>query len=41
MFQELMPLLSQRVLILTLSRVTDEEICVNNAMADCPITAGS
>jgi PRTRC genetic system protein E len=29
MFQELMPLLSQRVLILTLSRVTDEELCVN------------
>jgi PRTRC genetic system protein E len=29
MFQELMPLLSQRVLILTLSRVTDEQICVN------------
>jgi PRTRC genetic system protein E len=29
MFQELMPLLSQRVLILTLSRVTDEVICVN------------
>lgn len=29
MFQELMPLLSQRILILTLSRVTDEEVCVN------------
>jgi PRTRC genetic system protein E len=29
MFQELMPLLSQRVLILTLSRVTDEQIRVN------------
>ncbi len=29
MFQELMPLLSQRVLILTLSRVSDEEVCVN------------
>jgi PRTRC genetic system protein E len=29
MFQELMPLLSQRVLILTLSRATDEQICVN------------
>jgi PRTRC genetic system protein E len=29
MFQELMPLLSQRVLILTLSRATDEEVCVN------------
>jgi PRTRC genetic system protein E len=29
MFQELMPLLSQRVLILTLSRVTEEEVCVN------------
>ncbi len=29
MFQELMPLLSQRVLILTLSRVSDEELCVN------------
>jgi PRTRC genetic system protein E len=29
MFQELMPLLSQRVLIVTLSRVSDEEVCVN------------
>ena len=29
MLQELMPLLSQRVLILTLSRVSDEEVCVN------------
>lgn len=29
MFQELMPLLSQRVLILTLSRVNDEQVCVN------------
>ena len=29
MFQELTPLLSQRVLILTLSRVTDEQIRVN------------
>lgn len=29
MFRELMPLLSQRVLILTLSRVTDDEVCVN------------
>ena len=29
MFQQLMPLLAQRVLILTLSRVGDEEICVN------------
>ena len=29
MFQELMPLLSQRVLILTLSRVSDEEVCVD------------
>jgi PRTRC genetic system protein E len=29
MFQELMPLLAQRMLILTLSRVGDEEICVN------------
>ena len=29
MFQELMPLLSQRVLVLTLSRVNSEEICLN------------
>jgi PRTRC genetic system protein E len=29
MFQELMPLLTQRMLILTLSRVSDEKICVN------------
>ena len=29
MFQELMPLLSQRVLILTLSRVSEQEVCVN------------
>ncbi len=29
MFEELMPLLAQRMLILTLSRVSDEEICVN------------
>jgi PRTRC genetic system protein E len=29
MFQELMPLLSQRVLIITLSRVTEEEVCLN------------
>ena len=29
MFQELMPLLAQRILILTLSRVSDEQICVN------------
>ena len=29
MFQELMPLLTQRVLIVTLSRVSDEQICVN------------
>jgi PRTRC genetic system protein E len=29
MFQELMPLLAQRMLILTLSRVSDEEIRVN------------
>ena len=29
MFQELMPLLAQRVLLLTLSRVSDERICVN------------
>jgi len=28
-FQELMPLLTQRVLIVTLSRVSDEQICVN------------
>jgi PRTRC genetic system protein E len=29
MFQELMPLLSQRVLVLTLCRVTEEEVCLN------------
>jgi PRTRC genetic system protein E len=29
MFEELMPLLAQRMLILTLSRVSDEKICVN------------
>jgi len=29
MFQELMPLLAQRILLLTLSRVSDEKICVN------------
>jgi PRTRC genetic system protein E len=29
MFQELMPLLAQRILLLTLSRVGDEQICVN------------
>ena len=29
MFQELMPLLAQRMLLLTLSRVSDEKICVN------------
>ncbi|MGA7646608.1 MAG: PRTRC system protein E, partial [Terriglobales bacterium] len=29
MFQELMPLLAQRVLLVTLSRVSDEQICVN------------
>src|ERR1700675_3201420 len=29
MFQELMPLLAQRILLLTLSRVSDEEISVN------------
>lgn len=29
MFQELMPLLSQRVLIITLSRVNDEKVCLN------------
>jgi PRTRC genetic system protein E len=29
MFQELMPLLGQRILLLTLSRVSDEQICVN------------
>ena len=29
MFQELMPLLAQRVLLLTLSRVSDEQISVN------------
>lgn len=29
MFQELMPLLAQRILLLTLSRVSDEQVCVN------------
>jgi hypothetical protein len=29
MFQELMPLLAQRILLLTLSRVSEEQICVN------------
>jgi PRTRC genetic system protein E len=29
MFQELMPLLTQRMLLLTLSRVSEEQICVN------------
>jgi len=29
MFQELMPLLGQRIVIVTLSRVSDEQICVN------------
>lgn len=29
MFQELMPLLAQRILILTVSRVSDEQICIN------------
>ena len=29
MFQDLMPLLAQRILLLTLSRVNDEQICVN------------
>ena len=29
MFEELMPLLTQRVLVVTLSRVSAEEICVN------------
>lgn len=29
MFVELMPLLQQRVLVVTLSRVSDEQICVN------------
>lgn len=29
MFQELMPLLAHRVLVLTLSRVNSEEICLN------------
>jgi PRTRC genetic system protein E len=29
MFQELMPLLAQRILLLTLSRVSDEQLCVN------------
>ena len=29
MFEELMPLLTERVLVVTLSRVSDEQICVN------------
>jgi hypothetical protein len=29
MFQELMPLLAQRMLLVTLSRVSDEQISVN------------
>ena len=29
MFQELMPLLAQRLLIVTLSRVSDEKMCIN------------
>ena len=29
MFQELMPLLAERFLVLTLSRVNGEEICLN------------
>lgn len=29
MFQELMPLLAQRIVIITLSRVSDEEMCIN------------
>jgi len=29
MFEELMPLLTQRALVVTLSRVSDEQICVN------------
>ena len=29
MFQELMPLLAQRILLITLSRVSDEQISVN------------
>ncbi len=29
MFEELLPLLTQRVLVVTLSRVSDEQICVN------------
>src|SRR5271170_6804086 len=29
MFQELMPLLPQRMVIITLSRVTDDEMCIN------------
>jgi PRTRC genetic system protein E len=29
MFQELMPLLAQRILLLTLSRVSDEQISIN------------
>src|ERR1700732_1793385 len=29
MFKELMPLLSQRMVIITLSRVSEDEICIN------------
>jgi hypothetical protein len=29
MFQELMPLLAQRMLILTMLRVSDEQICLS------------
>lgn len=38
MFQQLMPLLAQRVIILTLSRVNAEEICVN--VIPRPLKAG-
>jgi PRTRC genetic system protein E len=38
MFQELMPLLAQRVLVLTLSRVSSEEICLN--VIPRPLKAG-
>lgn len=38
MFQELMPLLAQRTLLLTLSRINNEEICVN--IIPRPVKAG-
>jgi PRTRC genetic system protein E len=38
MFQELMPLLAHRVLVLTLSRINSEEICLN--VLPRPLKAG-